>query len=68
MFICKSRKKLANFYEILFEWLLKCEDKFGFDLEGYGKVRIYGFLAERFMSYWFSKNTNYKVNPLFFMI
>ena len=66
MFICKSRKKLVNFYEILFRWLLKCEDRFGFDLEGYGKIRIYGFLAERFMSYWFTKNTNYKVNPLFF--
>ena len=32
---------------------------FGFDdLNGYGLKRIYGFLAERFLSYWFQKNAN----------
>ena len=37
--------------------------KFGFDnLNGYGLKRIYGFLAERFLSYWFTKN--YKVKEL----
>ena len=30
--------------------------------EGYGLKRIYGFLAERFLSYWFKKN--YKVKEL----
>ena len=66
MFICKSKKKMKSFYKLLFEWLLKCEKKFGFELQGYGKARIYGFLAERFMSYWFSKNTIYKEHPLFY--
>ena len=56
MFICKSKKILRNYYEDLFPWLEKCENLFGFDnLQGFGKIRIYGFLAERFMSYWFQK-------------
>ena len=33
--------------------LERCEEIFGFNLEGYGKIRIYGFLAERYLSYWF---------------
>ena len=67
MFICKSKKILINYYETIFPWLLKCENKFGFEtLKGYGMQRIYGFLAERFMSYWFKKNTKYKVMPIYF--
>ena len=26
------------------------------ELTGYDKIRIYGFLAERYMPYWFKKN------------
>ena len=45
----------------------KCEKLFGFEnLKGFGKVRIYGFLAERFMSYWFRKNSKYKTIPIIF--
>ena len=67
MFICKSKKKLEDYYENLFPWLEKCEKLFGFDdLKGFGKIRIYGFLAERFMSYWFQKNTNYTTIPIVF--
>ena len=67
MFICKSKIKLQKYYEDLFPWLEKCEKIFGFkDLEGYGKTRIYGFLAERFMSYWFKKNTKYTTIPIIF--
>ena len=62
MFICKTNI-LKNYYEIIFPWLEKCENIFGFnDLKGYGIQRIYGFLAERFLSYWFTKN--YKVKEL----
>ena len=62
MFLCK-RKYLNNYYETIFPWLQKCEDIFGFNnLSGYGMKRIYGFLAERFLSYWFLKN--YKVKEL----
>ena len=67
MFICKSKDILKSYYEDLFSWLEKCENLFGFeDLEGYGKTRIYGFLAERFMSYWFKKNTKYITIPIIF--
>ena len=67
MFICKSKIKLKKYYDDLFPWLEKCEKLFGFgNLESYGKTRIYGFLAERFMSYWFKKNTKYAIMPIIF--
>ena len=66
MFICKSNKILNNYYNTIFPWLEKCEKEFGFNLEGYGLKRIYGFLAERFMSYWFKKNSNYTTLPIMF--
>ena len=56
-----------KYYESIFPWLEKCEDIFGFNLgESYGKKRIYGFLAERYLSYWFTKYTKYKTMPIFF--
>ena len=66
MFICNSKKTLFRYYEVIFPWLEKCEKVFGFDLSGYDMQRIYGFLAERFMSYWFKKNTNFKTVPIIF--
>ena len=67
MFICKSKQKLKSYYEDLFPWLEKCEKLFGFEnLKEYGKIRIYGFLAERFMSYWFQKNSKYITMPIIF--
>ena len=58
MFICRNKKILFSYYESLFPWLFKCEKIFGFkNLHGYGLQRIYGFLAERYMSYWFQKYT-----------
>jgi len=67
MVLCKSKKKLEKYYEDLFPWLEKCEKIFGFEnLTGYGKTRMYGFLAERFMSYWFQKNTKYTTMPILF--
>ena len=65
MFICKSKPKIVKYYSIIFPWLKKCEKIFGFNLDGYGKRRMYGFLAERFLSYWFTKNTNYLSGPVF---
>ena len=32
----------------------------------YSRIRVYAFLAERFLSYWFKKNSNYIVWPLKF--
>ena len=67
MFICKSKKILINYYSTIFPWLERCEKLFGFEnLEGFGKLRIYGFLAERFLSYWFKKNYKFKTMPIIF--
>ena len=69
MFICKSKKLLSSYYNEVFPWLERCEQLFGFeDLKGYGLTRIYGFLAERFMSYWFKKMPNLKNYQFYFMI
>ena len=60
MFICK-KIILINYYEAVFPWLKKCESIFGFEnLKEYGNKRIYGFLAERFLSFWFTRNYNIK--------
>ena len=67
MFICKSKKILKNYYSTLFPWLERCEKIFGFkNLKGFGQIRIYTFLAERFMSYWFQKNSKTKTMPIVF--
>ena len=50
--------KFNEYYETIFEWFSKLEEIFGFDLEGYSKIRVYGFLSERFLPYWFLKNSN----------
>ena len=66
MFICKSKKIMHEYYLSIFSWLSKCEEIFGFDLNGYGKQRIYAFLAERYLPYWFSKYTNNLIWPVIF--
>jgi hypothetical protein len=66
MFICKSSKTLIKYYNSVFTWLEKCENEFGFDLDGYGLKRIYGFLAERYMSFWFKKYTRSATLPIIF--
>ncbi len=66
MFICRSKKILNNYYKSIFPWLERCEKEFGFNLESYGLKRIYGFLAERYMSYWFRKYTRHTVLPIIF--
>ena len=66
MFICKSKEKLQLYYDSIFPWLERCEKEFGFELEGFGLKRIYGFLAERYMSYWFKKYTKFKLMPIVF--
>ena len=65
MFICKT-EILKNYYDVVFPWLKRCEEVFGInELKGYGLQRIYGFLAERFLSYWFNRNFNIKEYPIF---
>ena len=66
MFVCNSKKILSKYYESLFPWLEKCENVFGFKNSSYGETRIYGFLAERYMSYWFSKYSKALIWPVVF--
>jgi hypothetical protein len=66
MFICRSTKILNNYYSSIFPWLKRCEKEFGFQLDGYGLKRIYGFLAERYMSFWFRKYTKFSIMPIIF--
>jgi hypothetical protein len=57
MFI--SKPYIANeWFSVLFPWLLRCEKIFGFEkLNGYDTQRLYAFLAERYLSFWFKKYT-----------
>ena len=56
MYMSNKTEIVKNFYEDLFEWLFKCENFFGLtDLKGYGLQRIYTFLTERYMPFWFEK-------------
>ena len=67
MFICRNSEILKQFYEEIFPWLFRCEEEFkDLNLQGYDKVRIYGFLAERYMPYWFKKNFNTTTCPITF--
>ena len=67
MFICKNKELLFSYYESLFPWLFECEKIFGFNnLKSFGLKRIYGFLAERYCSYWFKKYSKFKTLPYLF--
>ena len=63
MFISKPHIA-KKWFDTLFPWLEKCEKKFGFNkLEGYDTTRLYAYLAERYLSFWFKKYTKYKEFP-----
>ncbi len=67
MFISK-KKIIQEWFSILFEWLERCEKLFGFEnLQGYDRTRIYAYLAERYLSFWFRKYTKYKEQPWAFV-
>jgi len=66
MFVCRSKKIINSYYSSIFPWLERCEKVFGYNLEGYGKTRIYAFLAERYLSYWFNKYTKPLLWPVIF--
>jgi len=57
MFIAKP--KIVNlWFSALFPWLSRCEKLFGFEnLNGYDTQRLYAYLAERYLSFWFKKHT-----------
>ncbi len=66
MFICRSKKIIKEYYNSVFPWLQRCENIFGFNLNAWHEIRIYAFLAERYLSYWFNKYTKVKEWPIFF--
>ena len=57
MFISNSSYIIDKYFTNVFSWLNKCEKVFGFNLIGHRKIRIYTFLAERYLPYWFKKYT-----------
>ena len=58
MFITKA-KILNEWFSKLFPWLERCEGTLGLkNLDGlYDTQRLYAFLAERYLSFWFKKYT-----------
>lgn len=55
MFISKP-EIIEKWFSTLFPWLKRCEKIFGFqNLKGYETTRIYAYLAERYLSFWFKK-------------
>jgi len=56
IFFSNNPEIVERFYQDLFGWLFNCEKVFGFkNLIGYDTQRIYSFLTERYMPFWFEK-------------
>ena len=67
MFIAK-KEIVKKWFNTLFPWLERCESVFGFDdLKGYDTTRLYAYLAERYLSFWFKKYTVFKEQPWVFI-
>ncbi len=66
MFICRSKKIMNSYYNSLFPWLERCEKIFGLNKTNYGNTRIYAFLGERYLSYWFNKYAKVLKWPIVF--
>ena len=66
LFFCRSNSLMDRYFNSVFTWLKDCEKSFGFDLNGYGAKRMYAFLAERYLSYWFNKYAKPLEWPIFF--
>jgi len=59
MFVAKV-SIAEKWFSSLFPWLFKCEKIFGFKtLHGYDSQRLYAYLAERYLSFWFKKYSKY---------
>ena len=59
MFVSK-KKIMEKYFNDVFPWLLECEKIFGFnELKGYDQTRLYAYLSERYLSFWFKKYSKY---------
>ena len=67
MFIAR-KEILDKWFTTVFSWLDRCEEEFGFkSLKGYDTERLYAYLAERYLSFWFTKYTRYREHPWAFI-
>lgn len=67
LFVSK-KKIIEGLYKKTFPWIKDCEEKFkNISLTGYGKERLYDFLAERFFSFYFEKYAKIKIWPIKFL-
>ena len=67
IFILK-KKKFDDLCNATFNWINNCENIFDVKkLDGYGQIRIFDYLAERFFSFWIKNNTKYKTWPFVFI-
>jgi hypothetical protein len=58
---------LDKWFTALFDWLFNCEKIFGFNnLKGYDTGRLYAYLSERYLSFWFNEYYNTKECPWIF--
>ena len=63
MFISK-KKTMNKWFISLFDWLSECEKIFGFkNLNGYDQGRLYAYLSERYLPFWFEKYCKIKFGP-----
>jgi hypothetical protein len=59
---------MDKWFSQLFSWLKRCEEEYRFKkLTGYDTTRLYAYLAERYLSFWFKKYTKYLENPWIFL-
>ena len=67
--MCIARPEILDkWFSSLFPWRKRCEEEFGFDkLKGYDTTRLYAYLAERYLSFWFKKYTKSKNSPWVFI-
>ena len=67
MFIAR-KEILDKWFKNVFSWLERCEEEFGFEsLKGYDTERLYAYLAERYLSFWFTKYTRFREHPWVFI-
>jgi hypothetical protein len=59
-------KALNGYFEILFPWLSKCESLVTVDHSNAYQRRVFGFLAERFASYYFTNHEKFCEAPVVF--
>ena len=68
MYLSNNPVIVSKFYESLFDWLTNCESIFGFSkTTDYGTKRLYTFLTERYLPFWFEKYSRVSYAPWLFL-